>query len=72
MHLHRLIAFFLLGLITTGTLVAVSTTEPTSNNAAPPLPGVELAETLATATGIAITPMLGVSAVPGEWGEWCG
>ena len=30
------------------------------------LPGVELAQTLATSTGIAITPLLGVSAV-GAW-----
>ncbi len=34
-----------------------------------PLPGVELANTLALATGIAISPLLGVSAV-GAWQVW--
>ena len=36
---------------------------------AEPLPGVQLAEALATATGIAITPLLGVSVV-GAWKAW--
>lgn len=39
---------------------------PPASQADEPLPGVELARTVATATGIAITPLLGVSAV-GAW-----
>ena len=42
---------------------------PGESAKAQPLPGVELAEALATATGIAITPLLGVSVV-GAWKAW--
>ena len=50
--------------------VAASDAPPANDGeASKPLPGVALAETLATATGIAITPMLGVSAV-GAWRYW--
>jgi len=43
-----------------------ATTAPSAENDAPPLPGVELAEAVATASGVAITPLFGLATV-GAW-----
>jgi hypothetical protein len=65
----RLIALLLLALVISSALAA-SPADPAESSPKPaPLPGVQLAHVLATATGIAISPMLGVSTV-GAWRWW--
>ena len=66
---RALVALLLLGLVASGAFAAAPTDPARSDETPAPLPGVQLANVLATATGIAITPILGVSAV-GAWRYW--
>ena len=71
-------AWFALGLLLLCLLLPTPAADQTGTNASPaittkspnkPIPGVEAAQALSTITGVAMSPLLGVSAV-GAWRYW--